>query len=57
MDTPETARAEGALEEKVGETVGALCSTLVWEVGFVYGTCLIHALATFAAFAGALCRD
>ena len=55
MDSPEAAGAECALKEEVGESVGALWSTLAWEVGLVYGTCLIYALATFAALAGALC--
>lgn len=55
MDTPEAACAECALKEEVGESVGALCSALVWEIRLVYGTCFIYALATFTALAGALC--
>ena len=54
MDPPEAAGAECALEDKVGETVGALWSTLVGKEGLVYETGLIYALATFAALAGAL---
>ena len=55
MDAPEAACAEGALKEEVGESVGTLCSALVWEIRLAYETCLIYALATFAALAGALC--
>jgi hypothetical protein len=54
MDSPEAARAECPLKKKVSESVGTLCSTLAWEVRLVYGTCIIYALATFAALAGAL---
>jgi len=54
VDPSKAARAEGTLKVKVGETVGALCSPLVGKEGLVYGTPLIYALATLAAFAGAL---
>lgn len=55
MDPPETAGAECALKEKVGESIGTLWSTLVGKEGVVYGMRLIYALTTFAAFTGALC--
>ena len=54
MDAPEAACAECALKEEVSESVGAFCSTLVWE-RVVYETRVIYTLATFAAFTGALC--
>lgn len=54
MDPPEAPGAECALEEKVDESVGTLWSTLVGKEGVVYGTRLVYALATFAAFTGAL---
>ena len=54
MDPPEAAGAECALEEKVAESISALRSTLVGKGRVVYGTRVIYALATFAAFTGAL---
>jgi hypothetical protein len=52
MDPTETASAEGALEVKVGETVGALLPTLVGE-GLLHSS-VIYALSPFAALASAL---
>jgi len=56
MDSPEAACPKGTLKVKVGETIGPFCSTLVWK-GVIYGTRLIYALASFAAFTGSLCRE
>jgi hypothetical protein len=57
MDPPKAACAEGTLKVKIGETIRALCSALVWKRGVGHGTGIVYALATLAAFACALCGD
>jgi len=56
MDSPEAASPQSALKVEVGETIGALCSPLVWK-RVVYRMRVNYALASLAAFAGSLCRD